>query len=114
MEDVTPDGFVRKQVLTEGSGEQPPLHARCLGSDHQGCETIHPTPRASRICCGEACFDRAPKLVCLAVHYVSRLAGTDQVLVDTRDEGGSDPVPIVAGRGTQRIYAVHELVRLSS
>ena len=40
-------------------------------------------------------------LVCVAVHYVSRLAGTEQVFVDTRDEGGSDPVPLVAGRGVQ-------------
>ena len=30
-EDITQDGLVRKTVLTEGSGEPPPLHARCLG-----------------------------------------------------------------------------------
>ena len=39
-----------------------------------------------------------------AVHYVSRLADTQQVLVDTRDEGGDDPVPLVAGRGVGPVY----------
>jgi len=44
--------------------------------------------------------------VLLAVHYVSRLADTQQVLVDTRDEGGDDPVPLVAGRGADSLYVV--------
>ena len=41
-----------------------------------------------------------------AVHYVSRLLNTQQVLVDTRDEGGNDPVPLVAGRGADPVHAV--------
>ena len=43
----------------------------------------------------------AEPVVLRTVHYVSRLADTQQVLVDTRDEGGDDPVPLVAGRGAQ-------------
>lgn len=29
--DVTADGGVKKRVLSEGTGEVPPLHAQCLG-----------------------------------------------------------------------------------
>ncbi len=31
-EDVTADGLVKKTVVTQGVGEAPPLHARCLGA----------------------------------------------------------------------------------
>lgn len=30
--DVLPDGGVVKRILQEGSGDVPPLHARCLGA----------------------------------------------------------------------------------
>ena len=35
--DVTKDGLVKKTVLVEGSGDVPPLYARCLGAAAAGC-----------------------------------------------------------------------------
>ena len=33
------------------------------------------------------------------VHYISRLSSSQEVIVDTRAERGSEPVALVAGRG---------------
>jgi len=107
-ENVTQDGLVRKTVLAEGSGEPPPLHARCLGNSCNNVAILHsstPPPAPSPLV-RYGLKPSAEPAVLSAVHYVSRLAETQQVLVDTRDEGGDDPMPLVAGRGADPLYVV--------
>jgi hypothetical protein len=44
---VTADGGVTKTILREGTGDLPPLHARCLGESKPG----HGTPVTNATCC---------------------------------------------------------------
>ena len=42
---VTPDGGVKKRVISEGSGEVAPLHAQCLGEAQRQASCTHRSPR---------------------------------------------------------------------
>lgn len=87
---VTQDGLVTKQVLRPGHGETPPLHARCLG------ETITLSCSLSAL----SVRFQLSNLSAPAVHFTSKLASGDGVLVNTREESASgQPFRVVAGRG---------------
>ena len=42
---VTPDGGVKKRVISEGSGEVAPLHAQCLGEAKRQTSCAHRSPQ---------------------------------------------------------------------
>lgn len=110
---VTDDGVLQKLVLQEGTGELPPLHARCLGGQCAGHEACNMAacrrPRLRPLASYTAV---AFTLVAPAVHYVGYLASSGEVFMDTRKESqNEEPTTLVAGRGECRhdAHRVREL-----
>lgn len=110
---ITDDGQLHLLILRSGGGEQPPMHARCLGEatgtaagrgarrklGGQGPTAAAP-PSARR---SGTLASLAPTPLHRAVHYVGRLADSGELFMDTRRESqAEEPEVVVAGRGERR------------
>ncbi len=116
---VLPDGGVVKRVIQEGSGDVPPLHARCLGalagqaviemppSNQQEWQPVITSLSGNML--SRSCYNIAHSiselLLFIPVHYVGRLGSSGDVFLDTKAESQSgEPVQVVAGRGNKLKY----------